>query len=61
MMSDVKREMEIMSCRQDLLANEWQRACFSPPLVTNHGAGSMMMSEVKREMEIMSSSFYTSW
>ena len=31
MMSDVKREMEIMSCRQDLLANEWQRACFSPP------------------------------
>ena len=29
--SDVKREMEIMSCRQDLLANEWQRACFSPP------------------------------
>ena len=31
MMSDVKREMEIMSRRQDLLANEWQRACFSPP------------------------------
>ena len=31
MMSDVKREMEIMSCRQDLLANEWQRAFFSPP------------------------------
>ena len=31
MMSDVKREMEIMSCRQDLLANEWQKACFSPP------------------------------
>ena len=31
MMSDVKREMEIMSCLQDLLANEWQKACFSPP------------------------------
>ena len=31
MMSDVRREMEIMSCRQDLLANEWQKACFSPP------------------------------
>ena len=31
MMSDVKWEMEIMSCRQDLLANDWQRACFSTP------------------------------
>ena len=31
MMSDVKWEMEILSCRQDLLANEWQRTCFSPP------------------------------
>ena len=31
MMSDVKREMEIVSCRPDLLANEWQKACFSPP------------------------------
>ena len=31
MVSDVKREMEIISCRQDLLANEWQKACFSPP------------------------------
>ena len=31
MMSDVKREMEIMSGRQDLLANEWQKAYFSPP------------------------------
>ena len=30
MTSVVKREMEIMSCRQDLLANEWQKACFSP-------------------------------
>ena len=30
-MSDRKREMEIMSCRQDSLANEWQKACFSPP------------------------------
>ena len=30
MMSVVKKEMEIMSCRQDLLANEWQRACFIP-------------------------------
>ena len=31
MVSDVKREMEIISCRQDLLANEGQKACFSPP------------------------------
>ena len=31
MMSDVKWEMKIMSCRQDLLANDWQKACFSPP------------------------------
>ena len=31
MMSDVKREMEIMSCPLDLLANKWQKACFSPP------------------------------
>ena len=30
MMSDVKSEMEIMSCRQVVLANEWQKACFSP-------------------------------
>ena len=30
MMSDVKREMEIVSYRQDLSANEWQKACFSP-------------------------------
>ena len=31
MISDVKREKEIMSSRKDLLANEWQKACFSPP------------------------------
>ena len=31
MMSDVKWEMEIMPWRQDLLANDWQKACFSPP------------------------------
>ena len=36
MMSEVKREMEIMSsfiytCWQDLLTSEWQKACFSPP------------------------------
>ena len=30
MMSDVKREMEIMSCRQDLLANECKERALVP-------------------------------
>ena len=53
MMSDVRREMEIMSCRQDLLANEWQKACFSPP----QSPSIQRCSELRRAATCSKSSF----
>ena len=52
-MSDVKREMEIVSCRQDLLANQWQKVCFSLP----QSPSIERCSELRRSATYIKSSF----